>query len=229
MGRKVLWAGVGIGALVLAVGGALALTWDTFPGGYVKNRLGLSDGERATRKRKAEIDRLRQGLAGSASVVVRKGKRELIVRVQGREIFRARVGLGGAPTGHKEREGDRRTPEGEYYICTRNPRSAFHLFLGLSYPGIPDADRGLAQGMITPEQHREIVRAVREGRAPPWDTPLGGAVGIHGSGASWDWTLGWAASRSMTRTLSGCGICALSEPRCGSNPSPLGGASAGKV
>ena len=31
------------------------------------------------------------------------------------------------------------------------------------------------------------------GRAPPWNTPLGGAIGIHGGGGSSDWTLGCVA------------------------------------
>lgn len=46
--------------------------------------------------------------------------------------------LGGAPEGHKQFEGDEKTPEGRYTIDTRNPASAYHLSLRISYPN--DAD-----------------------------------------------------------------------------------------
>jgi len=51
--------------------------------------------------------------------------------------------FGGAPQGHKQFEGDERTPEGRYRIETRNPGSAFHLSLKISYPA--PADRAFAQ------------------------------------------------------------------------------------
>lgn len=44
----------------------------------------------------------------------------------------------GDPIGHKQREGDRRTPEGEYIIDRRNPNSRFHLSLGIDYPNKDD-------------------------------------------------------------------------------------------
>ncbi len=53
-----------------------------------------------------------------------------------------RVGLGFAPKGHKQFEGDGRTPEGAYTIDRRNPNSLFHLSIGISYPN--DADRAFA-------------------------------------------------------------------------------------
>lgn len=48
------------------------------------------------------------------------------------------VGLGFAPTGHKQFEGDGRTPEGDYTIDRRNPDSLFHLSIGISYPNETD-------------------------------------------------------------------------------------------
>jgi murein L,D-transpeptidase YafK len=113
--------------------------------------------------------------------------------MDGREAFTTRVALGGAPVGAKRREGDLRTPEGDYFVCTRNERSRYHLFLGLSYPNASDADAGLTAGIISRMQRDEIARRISAGEAPPWDTPLGGAVGIHGSGAGRDWTLGCIA------------------------------------
>lgn len=58
-----------------------------------------------------------------------------------------RVALGFAPTGHKEREGDGRTPEGNYSIDARNPRSRFHLSLRVSYPDAVDRARAAELGL----------------------------------------------------------------------------------
>ena len=82
--------------------------------------------------------------------------------------------------GHKAREGDLRTPEGEYYVCFKNPKSQFHLSLGLSYPNEADAERGLESGAITQAEYAAIVAAQRAGRIPPWKTALGGEIFIHG-------------------------------------------------
>jgi murein L,D-transpeptidase YafK len=46
-----------------------------------------------------------------------------------------KLALGFSPAGNKEIEGDGRTPEGEFYVFAKNPKSKFHLSLGLSYPG----------------------------------------------------------------------------------------------
>ena len=50
--------------------------------------------------------------------------------------------LGGEPLGPKRFEGDERTPEGRYAIDARNPASAYHLSLRISYPS--EADRAYA-------------------------------------------------------------------------------------
>jgi murein L,D-transpeptidase YafK len=54
--------------------------------------------------------------------------------------------LGSAPEGHKHFEGDERTPEGRYTIDTRNPASAYHLSLRISYPGEQDRAYAAARG-----------------------------------------------------------------------------------
>lgn len=41
--------------------------------------------------------------------------------------------------GHKQFEGDGKTPEGLYYIDRRNPDSRYHLSIGISYPNPHDA------------------------------------------------------------------------------------------
>lgn len=101
--------------------------------------------------------------------------------------------LGKCPEGKKTREGDDRTPEGLYYICTRNEKSKYHLFLGLSYPGITDAEDGMASKVIDAETFEKIINSIKEGHRPPWDTALGGTVGIHGGGTKNDWTAGCIA------------------------------------
>jgi murein L,D-transpeptidase YafK len=93
----------------------------------------------------------------------------------------------------KKREGDGSTPEGDFYVFVKNPRSAYYLSLGISYPNIEDADRGLRHHLISKVQHRKIVDAIRSRKAPPQYTALGGLIYIHGNGSQSDWTLGCVA------------------------------------
>ena len=126
------------------------------------------------------------------TIHVEKAARRLTVRSGDRALVTWPVALGGT-NADKVRQGDRATPEGTFRVVTRNDRSQFHLFLGLSYPTTEDADRGLAGGAITAAQAARIREADAAGRVPPWNTALGGAIGIHGGGAGADWTLGCVA------------------------------------
>lgn len=126
-------------------------------------------------------------------IVVAKSKRQLELYANGAVVRTYRIGLGLNPVPDKQREGDRATPEGDFYIFTKNPRSAYHLSLGLSYPNIEDAERGLRDGLITRAQHDQIVRAIKSKKAPPQYTALGGLIYIHGNGSSSDWTWGCVA------------------------------------
>ncbi len=103
------------------------------------------------------------------------------------------IGLGRDPVPDKEREGDRRTPTGDFRICTRLAKSQWHRFLGFSYPAPEDAARGLEQGLLTSAQAEAIPRAHRTGGQPPSNTPLGGEIGLHGGGSGADWTWGCIA------------------------------------
>jgi murein L,D-transpeptidase YafK len=113
-------------------------------------------------------------------VVVEKAKRVMTLYVKKKPFKTYRIALGGNPVGHKEQEGDSRTPEGRYVIDAKNPKSSFHLSLHISYP-----DR------------RDRAAARRKGVSP------GGAIMIHGTpeymsslraaGIFSDWTAGCIA------------------------------------
>lgn len=113
-------------------------------------------------------------------VEVFKSERRMDLKRDGTTIRSYRVALGFAPERHKEREGDGRTPEGSYTVDARNPQSAFHLSLRVSYP-----DR------------RDKAHAAALGVAP------GGDIYIHGQPNGWrrflvghpakDWTTGCVA------------------------------------
>lgn len=130
----------------------------------------------------------------SPRIVVEKSARRLTVYSAGKPIRRYAIGLGREPIGDKVREGDGRTPEGTFYVCTKNARSKFHLALGLSYPALEDAERGASDGLISAEERDRIRDALKRRAQPPWDTALGGEIMIHGSGwRSGDWTTGCVA------------------------------------
>jgi murein L,D-transpeptidase YafK len=114
------------------------------------------------------------------SVLVVKSERKLYL-VKAGEVLRAfDVSLGLVPKGHKQREGDFRTPEGRYYLETRNPSSDYFLSIKVSYPNADDRARARSAG-VDP----------------------GGQIMIHGqpnepkrderSYQGWDWTDGCIA------------------------------------
>lgn len=126
-------------------------------------------------------------------IVVTKSKRRLDLYSDGALFRTYKIGLGLNPVPDKKRQGDRATPEGEFYVFTKNDRSAFYLSLGVSYPNIEDAERGLRDGLISRAQHDAIVKAIKRKSTPPQNTALGGDIYIHGNGSSSDWTWGCVA------------------------------------
>jgi murein L,D-transpeptidase YafK len=95
--------------------------------------------------------------------------------IHGNQVLRSYdISLGFAPVGHKQFEGDGKTPEGAYRIDRRNPESAYHLSLGISYPNVND-----------------VAFAEAAGQEP------GGEIFIHGwsqaLAISRDWTAGCIA------------------------------------
>jgi murein L,D-transpeptidase YafK len=88
------------------------------------------------------------------------------------------IALGASPLGHKQQQGDERTPEGRYILDWRNPKSAFTTSIHISYPN--DADQARA----------------REAGVPP-----GGDIMIHGQPKGFGW---WAWLFQMFDWTNGC-------------------------
>ena len=119
-------------------------------------------------------------------LVVDKSDRTLVLYRDDKEIHRyTAIRFGDEPVGHKQFEGDEKTPEGSYTINGRNPKSAYHLSLRVSYPN--GADQAFAKS---------------KGR------PAGGDIFIHGQPNIWfgptltgDWTDGCIALSNVEIAL----------------------------
>lgn len=85
--------------------------------------------------------------ARATFLLVDKSDRTLTV-FDGGVVLKTYSGLqfGDMPSGHKQFEGDERTPEGHYTIDARNPNSAYHLSLRISYPNSRDRAFAASQG-----------------------------------------------------------------------------------
>ncbi|HBV96325.1 MAG TPA: hypothetical protein DEF36_04705 [Desulfotomaculum sp.] len=118
-------------------------------------------------------------------IVVDKSDHDLSVFYGNTRLKSYHVELGEGGLGYKQVQGDKKTPEGTFFIAEKKTYSPPDYFIGsrwllLSYPNKEDADRGLWEGIINKLTHDQIVAALSSGSAPPQYTPLGGRVGIHG-------------------------------------------------
>jgi murein L,D-transpeptidase YafK len=78
-------------------------------------------------------------LRGKVTGIVVEKEKRIMTLFNGRKALKTyRIALGGNPEGHKEQEGDSRTPEGRYIIDAKIPKSSFHLSLKVSYPNRTD-------------------------------------------------------------------------------------------
>ncbi len=101
-------------------------------------------------------------------VRVDKSERRLELLRGGEVIKHYSVSLGANPQGHKQQEGDERTPEGRYVLDWRNARSQFYRAIHISYPNAQDRRAARARG-VSP----------------------GGNILIHGLPNGFDWAAGF--------------------------------------
>jgi murein L,D-transpeptidase YafK len=90
------------------------------------------------------------------------------------------LGSGGVSDVHYQ--GDETTPIGEYTVLWINRDSPFDNFVGLNYPNRQHAEIALRDGKLTLQEYERIVWAARHQQRPPFNTALGGRIGIHGIG-----------------------------------------------
>ena len=113
-------------------------------------------------------------------VVVYKSQRKMQLLKNGQVIRTYKIALGDNPKGHKQQEGDEKTPEGKYKLDWRNPNSAYHKSIHISYPNQQDK-----------------ARAKKQGVSPGGDIMIHGlpkhAAGIGARHALSDWTNGCIA------------------------------------
>lgn len=108
-------------------------------------------------------------------VVVQKGARKMQMFHNDQVIKTDKISLGFAAEGHKQFEGDGKTPEGAYVIDRRNPNSRYHLSIGISYPNPAD-----------------IAFAQSQGKKPGGEIFIHGKTGDGGKNKG-DWTFGCIA------------------------------------
>jgi murein L,D-transpeptidase YafK len=126
------------------------------------------------------IHHVRGDVPQADTVVVNKSRRELLLLHNGTVIRSYRVALGGSPIGPKVKQGDERTPEGDYVIDGRNSRSRFHLALHISYPNAADVARAR-------HEHADPGGDIMIHGLPRWASAVGG---MH---RAIDWTDGCIA------------------------------------
>jgi hypothetical protein len=95
----------------------------------------------------AGIESMRAGYEPADTILVRKSERRMYLMRANRIVAEYPIRLGLNPSGHKEREGDFRTPEGLYELVRRNPRSEYFLSLEVSYPNDEDRARASKVGV----------------------------------------------------------------------------------
>ena len=126
-------------------------------------------------------------------VTVVKARRMLWLKEGSDILLCAPVALGRNPQGPKQREGDGRTPEGRYRICLAKENGKYGRSLGLNYPNAADARAAYGEGRIDRATLLSVEAAEREGRRPPWGSPLGGEIYLHEGATDRDWTQGCIA------------------------------------
>ena len=127
-------------------------------------------------------------------VIACKEEMEIHVFEKGRLKNTYNMAVGQSPIGHKEQQGDNRTPEGAYRLIQKSsgPFSGSYAdFFGvawmrISYPNSFDAEMGFQNSLISKTERDKIIDYTNRGKEPPKTTNLGGGIGIHGWSGTWD-------------------------------------------
>ena len=88
-------------------------------------------------------------------IIVKKSERVLYAIKDDKVIKKYNIALGKKPNGHKKVEGDKKTPEGYYFIDGKNAKSKFFLSLHTSYPNFHDKQIAL-KNKVNPGEHIAI-------------------------------------------------------------------------
>lgn len=80
-------------------------------------------------------------------ILVIKSARRLELISDGKVIRSYRISLGKQPKGPKLQEGDKRTPEGLYWVDWRKRSDKFNLAMHINYPNISDAAKARREGV----------------------------------------------------------------------------------
>ncbi|MEZ4484471.1 MAG: L,D-transpeptidase family protein [Syntrophotaleaceae bacterium] len=87
-------------------------------------------------------------VAGSAwgidYVLVRKSEGKMFLLADKQVLREYNIALGANPKGHKQREGDERTPEGAYILDYKKSDSGFYKAIHIDYPNAADRARARA-------------------------------------------------------------------------------------
>ena len=122
--------------------------------------------------------------------------------VQGEEVVTVfdNIAIGSNGATWNKRQGDEKTPLGEFHITEVRQSDRFIMFIALDYPNLDHAQRALQDKRISSGTYSAVKNAFAQGRPPPQQTSLGGHIGIHGLGSgdpdihsSFNWTNGCIA------------------------------------
>lgn len=100
-------------------------------------------------------------------VKVDKSERLMHLLAQGKSIRAYRISLGASPEGHKQQEGDEKTPEGRYTLDYIKENSSYYRAMHVSYPNALDKQRANERGVSA-----------------------GGFIMVHGQPNGWGWLSG---------------------------------------
>jgi murein DD-endopeptidase MepM/ murein hydrolase activator NlpD len=100
----------------------------------------------------------------------------------------------GQAKGAKQIEGDNKTPKGMYFVVQKykgkfdGPYAEYYggHWIKINYPNKYDAERGVAQGIVSEKQRTEITRTWQQRAMTPQNTKLGGGIGFHGWNQEWE-------------------------------------------